>query len=398
MTGTSSSQHDDFVTHQSDVEDENTSKQETTLITTFDSTMMTGQYNDSEEDNNSIERVVEEQEDAMADVLAQRFVGPQHLDRFDLISNALNKAGAAYVEESESKYHDPAFFYNRTIDRVLMTVLDPTAATRSIGRSFSYEDMEESTLTDLVDNMKTVIASQREEIDCLRKTVKELILEIADGENFGGSREVPKLIKIQESSSERSTTNKDIFRRKRVGIPPNKDSESSYSYLLSSIAHSRSSVSSGYHIEPEGDYLPERTLSKQKRVKKKEDPPSDDNDKSNYGGPAEDLNFLERERELPPIKPTAQHSTSLRSSPTKERAISILEERRIRFRNFRQMHDQKEYVSDRNRTHPSHGKISPRTLTPTRQTRQNHGVSPIVHFREDELTLLETTSKKSNGA
>ena len=235
-------------------------------------------------DNNNIIEQIEEQEDAMADALVQRFGGPRHLDRFDLISNALNKAGTAYVEESESKYHDPAFFYNRTIDRVLMTVLDPTAATRSIGRSFSYEDMEESTLTDLVENMKTVIASQREEIDCLRKTVKELILEIADGENFDGSRVVPSMIKIQESSSEGSTANKDIFRTRNVGSSQSKkESEGSYSYLLSSIAHSRSSVSSGYHIEPEGDYyLPERALSKQQQVKKKKDPPSGDNDNQNF--------------------------------------------------------------------------------------------------------------------
>ena len=118
---------------------------------------------------------------------------------------------------------------------------------------------------------------------------------------------------------------------------------------------------------------------------------------NDYDQPSEDLNFLDRDREFSYNNTTAQNSTTTRSSPAKERAISILEERRQRFRNFRQTHDKKEYISTKNhKTHPSQCKITPRILTPTRRSNQDYGASPVVHFREDELTLLETTSKKSN--
>jgi hypothetical protein len=363
----------------------------------------------------------------------------------ELIAHALSRAGTSYIEEATNTRDSAAFFEN-TIDRALMPLLDPSSMSQSLRRSFSYEELEETNLTDLIQNMKLVIAGQREEIECLRMTVMELVLGIADNREVGVApqQRVPAMIQVEESSPEASV-DQDIFRR-ATRQEKEQEEDDGFSYLLSSIARSRSNLTDdSHHIEPEGTYMPLQTIEKM-HGRRKEDPPTnsysddteerkrlvswDNEDNDLDGGEFNEAREFSdafagnedgyyhddgRPREVmvgnfgPGQPPTDRAAISVDeddgtpppasrpsvASPARERAINIVQERRRRYQNFRRKNGEgmgtslQSKLSKSSTSFPADDAAS-RASRATSVSTASRAVSPLVRFREDELTLMET--------
>ena len=356
-------------------------------------------------------------------------------DRLGRIARALSNAGTAYIEEAAPSDQGSAHFFENTIDRALLPLIDPNTASRSIGRSFSLVDLEEADLVHLIGNMKLVISSQREEIHCLRMTVQELVMEIADGQDLGSAPNVPAVIQVEDSSSENSI-DKGIFRSRscipeRASRSGRKDTTDDYSYLLSSIARSKSSFDSTSHIEPEGRYAPKDMKSEFLPMRSKKDPPSgDDGDDmpniqrsvswndaeagSDHGeqphppkrsnGNKQPSEGEEVSRDLS-FEAEEKKAVSQVSSPSRDHAKRIVQERRRRYQNFRRSREVEESRRKQKATLREHQQERAQSqhdnstdekaavAAVASELPKNSGyqpVSPMVRFREDELTLMET--------
>ncbi len=362
--------------------------------------------------------------------IPERFHGFPN-DRLAMISRAFSDAKQLYVGESSHAPTASAFF-EHAINRALRDLVDTTLASRSAGLSFSYEDLEDVELTDLIRNMKLVIASQKEEIECLRRSVKELVIEIGSEKNFATSPTIPGEIKINNSSSE-TRSDVGIFRRNGNGTTSTSEDEveEGYSHLFSSIGQNRSNVSSGYHIEPEGKYMTDQNVYEVSQVKKKQDPPSSFGNTNIYlysvssGG--SDYGFLDHEQESSPFE---RHSTIIPNSshheqgavhreppdinqassfprngqlsPARDRAKNIVLERRRRYQYFRKTHGN---GVNKSKTETATALLitrSPRCAesddvlgNQVSKFQPEHTTTTFL-FREDELTLMETIAKKGS--
>lgn len=348
----------------------------------------------------------------------------------------------------------------------MLPLLDPAEySSQSLRLSFSYEELAETDLPNMIHNMKLVIAGQTEEIECLRMTVKELVLGIAGRKEeivaaVVTPRNLPGAIQVEESSSE-DGVDQAIFRRTLKITASREYDDDGYSHLLSSIVRSRSNLTEGsQHMEPEGTYTPQKATESMFEQRKK-DPPTlgeqviysaksvswdddtdddgynDDHGRENYmvtliqdegdhgafvestrfrqeldSGPVIVGHFDPREAPLETVAASSIDedidtlpikSGSPVASPARERAKNIVQERRRRYQHFRSktgnggqsgsaLRSKLSKTSGRLYTEDgmSRGTSSMGTIAST----SSMPISPLVRFREDELTLLETKKNK----
>jgi hypothetical protein len=389
--------------------------------------------------------------EARPTTLRARFQGIPN-DRMEMISRALSKAGTSYIEET-SNSPNSAVFFEHTIDRALLPLLDPDSASRSRRRSFSYEDLEESDLPELLRNMKLVIATQREEIECLRVTIRELVLEISDRDTHHlamPAQKVPEMVHVEESSSD-SSIDQGIFRRLQSTSPSHLarevNEDDGYSHLILSIVRSRSNLTDdSHHIEPEGTYIPQQNMIEAAEMRRKMDPPTENDDESwddsegdvreklgdmnHFGNAVDDedvdyeygdgarLRTTAIEGQSGPSKMSSRRFTASRdeignndvaqvssnpsmATPARERAKNIVQERRRRYQNFRRKAGNRELQNgttlQANPSLPSsYTKTEDAMSAAASASTTSKAVSSIVRFREDELTLMDTTRKKND--
>ncbi|KAG7356101.1 hypothetical protein IV203_000787 [Nitzschia inconspicua] len=352
--------------------------------------------------------------EARPKTLAERFGGIPG-DRFEVIAGALSKAGTAYIEGSRDT-NDSALFFENAIDRALMPLLDPASTSQSLRKSFSYEELKEANLADLIQNMKLIIAGQREEIECLRITVMELVLGIAGSHEADIAppqlQKKPAVVQVGDLSPDDDENKEIIFRRlpKNSKYEEEEEEEDGISYLLSAIVRSRSNLTDDSHyIEPEGMYMPQQNTNVGAERKKK-DPPTNndithrdesvswmyDTQKNRYDsaevGENDVVNINYNEYGGGDfVVAQSFHNMSSRSaivSPARERAKNIVQERRRRYQNFRQKNGNGDRDGNSSQT-----KLTAMSRGSTISTGSRE-VSPLVRFREDELTLMETETTR----